>query len=141
MVLAIALVFIPTAAVISVSTQNKAKVQCKLRTKTVGKVQEIQLQVITIQCTYMIVTSHMNDPFAILDIAADQAMVWQETTADDEDTVSDAHTGGVTPTNVDEKMMHNIQVLLPDTIKTLMLRQVPFVYRSWLVGWLLRLHS
>jgi len=42
-------------------------------------------------------------------------MVWQETTADDEDTVSDAHTGGVTPTNVDEKMMHNIQVLLPDT--------------------------
>ena len=46
-------------------------------------------------------------------------MVWQETTADDEDTVSDAHTGGVT--NVDEKMMHNIQVLLPDTIKTLML--------------------
>jgi len=48
-------------------------------------------------------------------------MVWQETTADDGDTVSDAHTGGVTPTNVDEKMMHNIQVLLPDTIKTLML--------------------
>ena len=29
-------------------------------------------------------------------------MVWRETTANDEDTVSDGHTGGVTPTNVDE---------------------------------------
>ena len=48
-------------------------------------------------------------------------MLYLETTADDADTVSDAHASGVTPTNVDEKIMHNIQVLLPDKLKTLML--------------------
>ena len=55
-------------------------------------------------------------------------MVWQETTADDEDTVSDAHTGGVTPTNVDEKMMHNIQVLLPDIIVYLLHSTIQTLY-------------
>ncbi len=46
------------------------------------------------------------------DLLDDQERLWEETIADDPETELDARRGGLTRVNVDQKLLHDVQVLL-----------------------------
>ena len=70
-----------------------------------------------------------------LDIASDQERLWRETLAEDPTTEAEVRWGGLTPTNVDKKLYHDIQVLLSRLVgkaKQLVSNETTNLAESWM---------